>query len=101
MNKHLSHASLPNDLAVEPFDITVILGNLLDNAVEGASSSGSADPYIETTIEYTRGCLLICVRNTYDGRLNQSDGHLFSTKKDPSAHGIGIKNIKAMRPTIL
>ena len=90
------HASLPNDLAVEPFDITVILGNLLDNAVEGASSSGSADPYIETTIEYTRGCLLICVRNTYDGRLNQSDGHLFSTKKDPSAHGIGIKNIKAM-----
>ncbi len=84
---------IPENLSIDSFDITVILGNIIDNAIEAASES-IADKKLNIIMLYNRRRILVKVENTYSGRIVIKQGELQTTKSDSITHGIGLQNVK-------
>lgn len=74
------------------FELAVILGNLLDNAIEAAGRT--EEQLLRFRMEEDKGVLYIHVANRYNGKLHEKEGHLLSSKSDEKKHGIGLKNVK-------
>ena len=86
--------NVPAELMTKSFDINVILGNLLDNAVEAAQESGQG--WLKFVMRADRGVLLIHVENSF-GRAPVKKGDRFlTTKEDSGDHGIGLRNVERM-----
>ena len=84
---------VPDSLAVEPFDLNVILGNLLDNAVEGALRC--QDKKLVLNLRFDRGVFYIDIQNTYDGVVNQKSGGAYLTRKEQAdLHGLGLLAVR-------
>ncbi|WP_158095503.1 sensor histidine kinase [Massilimicrobiota sp. An134] len=83
---------IPADLKLNSFKMTVILGNLLDNAIE-ASLKLESNRRILINIKYDKGRLIINISNTFNGIINGTL-HKISTTKSSRKHGIGLKNIR-------
>ncbi len=86
--------TIPSNLSLNSFDITVLLGNLLDNAIEGCT--GCKEPHIELELAYAGGCMLIRVSNPYERMLSIKNGKLLSTKNDGKKHGYGMYGIHSI-----
>ncbi len=80
------------------FDINVLLGNLLENAIEAAGQTDKK--YLGLFITLKRGVLKIKIENSFDGshsrpQLQQGGNGAFPTTKPvKEQHGIGLKNVK-------
>ena len=74
------------------FELAVIMGNLLDNAIEAAVQT--KEKFLRFQMEEEKGVLYIQVANRYCGELLEKEGRLLSTKKDGEKHGFGLKNVK-------
>lgn len=83
--------NVPEKLNIRPFDLSVVLGNLLDNAIE--ASSNCIEKIIKISVELDRNVLYIRVSNSFDGRLNYVNGKLTTTKVDKENHGMGLNSI--------
>lgn len=82
-----------SDLPVRDDDVVTILGNLLDNAIEGAEKAD--DKLVRVKFVMEEGEVLIGVSNTYADEVQQiHSGDFISGKTDDMEnHGLGIKNI--------
>jgi len=82
----------PATLGIEASDLVIIIGNLLDNALEAVAKV--ADKRINITVAYQKGNLLIQVENTFDGtvKIDKKHGNLTTLKTD-DGHGYGLRNI--------
>lgn len=89
------HASvvLPAAIEVGTDDMVVILGNLLDNAIEACERMDSAK-YIKLLMSYEKGCILLSVKNSFDQVIRSDYGEFMTRKKEKSLHGLGIKSVK-------
>lgn len=83
---------VPMELTVPTFDIVVVLGNLLDNAIEAVSYV--EDRWIDIRAKYTKGRLIIEINNSYDGTLLRTSEGIVSRKEDKENHGMGIKSVE-------
>lgn len=91
------HVCVPQELDVPAFDWNIILGNLMDNAIEAARAS--KDKFLELKIHYQKGMLLLDIKNSYSGERVKSEGRYLSTKEydradESQVHGLGIKNVR-------
>ncbi len=86
--------NVPAKLPVKSFDINVILGNLLDNAIEAAQ--GSERKWMKFVMRADRGILLIHVANSFGEELRRNGKRFLSTKKDSGEHGVGLQNVRRM-----
>jgi hypothetical protein len=84
---------IPEKLEIPSFDMTVILGNLLDNAIKGVNKVNE-DPFINLKIKYDKGRLMIETDNPYTGEIKEEKGKILTTNKDKENHGIGLQSIK-------
>ena len=66
----LSELSIPMEMPFRGADISLIIGNLLENAVEGADKA-EGKKYIRFTMKYDRNNLLITVENSYTRGINK------------------------------
>jgi len=78
----------PVIINIEASDIVVILGNLLDNALEALSRVN--EKIINVYISYQKGNLLIRVENTFNGVVKKD----FATLKSGDGHGYGLSNVR-------
>lgn len=85
----------PKGLAIEEYDIAVIIGNAIDNAIE-ACEKYSGTPSIAISSEKAKNMLLIEVKNSISGgiTINPQTGFPVSTKKNRYEHGIGFLNMQ-------
>lgn len=84
----------PEQLKINPFDMSVVLTNALQNAIEAAE--GFEDPGIMITSVVRERFFIISVKNTVSGRVQLNEyGLPDTTKKDPG-HGYGLKNIRSI-----
>lgn len=87
--------AVPEGLEIEPFDISVLLGNLLDNANEALADSREKD--LEIRIWLDRGLLYIHISNSYDGKTEKAvrnGREIYQTRKeDKQLHGFGWQSI--------
>jgi sensor histidine kinase regulating citrate/malate metabolism len=87
--------NIPEQLYITSYDMSVILGNLLDNAIN-ACSKLEKDKRLDIKIKYKRGRLITKITNTYNGNLNYSGDNLITSYEDKENHGMGFKNIKSV-----
>ncbi len=81
----------PVGLAIDVFDISIILSNCLDNALRAAQT------YIRL-VGYVRGSMFFLeCENNYEGTVifDAVSGMPISTKLDSGIHGIGLGNVQA------
>ncbi len=84
---------IPENMAVDAFDLVVVIGNLMDNAIESLSKQKKGK--FEMEISYRQGLLFINAKNTYEGELIKKGNVLISTKKNAKEpHGIGLSNVR-------
>lgn len=78
-------------------DVTVILGNALENAREACIKRIAAgkSAYMQLKVLKQEQQLLIVLSNDFDGKLRKKDNVFLSSKKDTHLHGIGMKSIQA------
>ncbi|MGF9696871.1 MULTISPECIES: sensor histidine kinase [Paenibacillus] len=78
---------------IDRYDLCVVLGNMLDNAIEASKQVRHAeDRYILVSIHSTASALAIQIMNHVEQKLT----HLKSEKPNPEYHGIGLTNIARM-----
>ena len=87
------NVSIPSGLSFPSFDLTVILGNLIDNALE-AVAFVDEDPFIDFRINCSKGLMIIKISNPYKIAVNMENGKIITSKKDTANHGIGLKSVK-------
>lgn len=84
--------NIPEDLYLNNFNICVILGNLVDNAVREASKSEEKSLTIK--IQIKQEVLLIFIENSYSGKIVEKKNMLQTTQTELAIHGIGLENVK-------
>lgn len=81
--------SLPEKISLSDMDLAALLGNALDNALEG--TRGAAQPRISVRCKADKGLFMLRVENTMSGQVKPE---LATTKADKSAHGFGIPGMR-------
>ncbi len=81
--------SLPRDLPVADVDLCALLGNALDNAIEG--SRGGEARKITVRCKADKGLFMLRVENTLGGEVKPD---LATTKADKASHGFGIPGMR-------
>ena len=90
----------PQDLKIHSYDIGIILGNAVDNAVWACRKLKEKEPEAEAFIRFVsmqKGNLLVLkVENSFDGKLVRKPREEFpvTDKQDKENHGMGLVNIK-------
>lgn len=88
--------SVPKEINIDSNDLTSLLTNLLDNAIEAQNRDNLKDN-IELKIIYESSYLIINVTNhTHCAIKEGNDPVLKSTKSDRLNHGYGVKIIKSI-----
>lgn len=83
-------AAVPKELPISAVDLCVIIGNLLDNAIEACAAVPS--PWIRVYIGIHKEFFYISISNPMDGEVKKSGLRYLSTKTSPS-HGFGLVRI--------
>ena len=82
---------LPESSNIQSSDLSSVLFNILDNAIEACRSSESAEPYLSLSLTTSKGFLSILVRNSKNP---QTVFDHTTTKKDSLNHGLGLSIIE-------
>lgn len=86
---------IPSILPFQSGHLTIILGNLLENALEACQEIIDRRPYIELNISYEKEVFNVVIRNPYEGeRCLDRDGYFLTTKKNPTNHGLGLSSVE-------
>lgn len=86
---------IPEKLDISDMDITVILGNLLDNALRAIKKvkERGEESKLHLNLNYTKGRLILRIENSYLN-VNLVRGNFLTTKKDKKGHGLGLESVK-------
>lgn len=85
-------ASVPENIKISEIDLCVIIGNLLDNAMEACMKSDDKDKrFIRVYIGILKGQLYISVSNSVFGEVSKT-GKTYHTTKGEN-HGFGLMRV--------
>lgn len=85
---------LPHELFINVFDINIVLGNLIDNALEALKQCDERELIVRLT--YSKGVMFITIKNSFSGniKIDSNNRKLFTTKKDFKNHGLGLQSVQ-------
>lgn len=86
---------LPPELSVAEYDLCVLLGNLLDNAIEGCESQREGEErFLRIYVGVLKEQLYLSVTNSHGARIRKEGGRYRSTKSP--GRGLGIISIDSI-----
>lgn len=90
-NIHINaKATVPDNLKISEIDLCVIIGNLLDNAMEACMKQpNEADRFIRVYVGKFKEQLYISVSNSMAGEVQKS-GRIYLSTKNSATHGFGV-----------
>jgi len=92
---YIVKARIPSEAAVSDTDISVLFGNLLENALDACKAEITENKKIIIRAEDDGGSLCITADNAYSGALKYADdGNIISSKH--SGTGIGTQSVKSI-----
>ena len=83
---------MPQECAISSFDLCVIFSNLLSNAIE--ATENCVKKRIRLDLRHEEGIFMLCIKNTFDGKLVEKNGSIQTRKQDKEMHGYGLVNVK-------
>ncbi len=84
---------LPRENFINPFDISTIFSNALDNAIEAAVKSNDPERFIKVSTYIQGKCLFILIENSVEKDIKITGKEIETTKQNKEHHGFGLKNI--------
>lgn len=87
--------NIPKELKIPSFDITIIVGNLLDNALNAVKKLEN-NRCIDIKIKYTKNRLILKIVNSFEGIIIKENGKLITTHEDKNNHGLGLESVKTV-----
>ena len=92
---YIVKADIPENIPVSDTDISVLFGNLIENALDACKQEESDDKKIFIRADFSNNSLCITVDNTFTGTPKYgSDGALVSTKH--KGLGLGTRSVKSI-----
>ncbi len=85
--------SIPTEMNIIEDDMVIILGNILDNAIEACQKVENGRIHI--TGNYDRSVINIDITNSYNGEINKSDDVFVTSKDNKEEHGLGLLSVKS------
>ena len=82
---------VPGRIGMEAYEMNIILGNLLENAIDAAKKSFEKSLSLHIVVQ--KGVFVVCIRNSYSGKIIKVKEHFISTKQG-IGHGVGINNVR-------
>ena len=90
-------ATVPDKLTVSEVELCALIGNLLNNAIEGCLTlEKEEERFIRVYIGVLKGQLYISVTNSYLGIRTRENGKYRTTKDDSGSHGFGLLRIDSI-----
>lgn len=90
----LLELDVPHDCIVDGEEISICLGNLLDNAIEAVRDVEKDGRKIAIRIKVQSHNLYIEIRNPYESSRNRKGENYITTKSDVRSHGWGLQIIR-------
>ena len=84
--------SIPEELNILDFDINIVIGNLLNNAIEALKKSNHKKFFIK--IYFDKNILFIHMENSFEEKKKKKEDQIITTKQDEQNHGLGLKSIR-------
>ena len=92
---YIVKADIPNDIFVSDTDISVLFGNLIENALDACAEEQCSNRSIIIRAGLTGGSLCVTVDNTFTDTLRYTnDGELLSTKH--KGMGLGTRSVRSI-----
>lgn len=86
-------AVVPPNLSVSEIDLCVIIGNLLDNAMEACLKQPKEEErFIRVFIGMLKGQLYVSVMNSVGGEVRKN-GKIYQSTKGSASHGFGLMRL--------
>lgn len=86
---------LPAELPFLGGHLTIVFGNLLDNALEACREVEEGKRCVTLDATYEKEVLMVVVTNPYRGeRRKNRAGKYVTTKKDRKSHGLGLSSVE-------
>ncbi len=83
---------MPKECRINEFDLCVLFGNILDNALEACGRMRSGEcRFIDIQARTVKKCFLLEVKNSMDRTEKYTER--FTNKGDSQEHGIGLLNV--------
>ena len=83
---------MPKGCCINEFDLCVLFGNILDNALEACGRMQRSEcRFINIQAKTVKKCFLLEVKNSMDRMEKYAEG--FTNKGDSQKHGIGLLNV--------
>lgn len=88
--------TIPDELPFQETDLSSLLMNLIDNAIEAAEQVMPVqDRYLSICMNMKAGYLSVVCKNTFTGELKTDHhGNLLTIKEDKLSHGFGYSQMK-------
>lgn len=84
---------LPQDISISDPDLTVLFGNLLENACEGCMTVPAGQRQIQLRGEIlNQNSFVFTLDNTFSGKVQMEKGRFLSSKQEE--HGIGLRSVQ-------
>jgi hypothetical protein len=86
---------VPEDLGQIPDnDMSIIVGNLFENAIEACQFVDENKRFIRMTSKVVKRRLTLVIDNSFDGTYTERDGEFYSRKRE--GKGVGISSVRAV-----
>ncbi len=91
-------ADIPPALAVADFDVCIILGNVLENAIEACRRMTEGERFISLHIKQIGRMLVLTLDNSHDGIVKASAASeaLLSRKRSGDEEGVGLTSVRSI-----
>ncbi len=84
-------ATVPDNISISDIDLSVLIGNLMDNAMEACAQLPEAERFIRVYIDVIKQQLYISVINSMPGKARKKGARFLSDKE--GHHGFGLLRI--------
>jgi sensor histidine kinase YesM len=85
---------VPASLPFESGHLAIILGNLVENALEACRDILDGKGFICLDISYAKDIFQLCIKNNYQTKRKKDNiGRFLTTKGDTIYHGLGLSSI--------
>ncbi|WP_243009026.1 GHKL domain-containing protein [Clostridium sp. AM58-1XD] len=86
--------SLPSDLKLEGWNLGVLFGNLLENAIDASEKLPKEWRTVKVYSKISKGNLLLTVKNSWNGEFSISGDQIYSTKHE--GKGTGLSSVRSL-----
>lgn len=87
---------IPPQVGISDLDLCIVLGNLLENALEGSRRVAQDEQVLHLHLKQHGEMLLLTLDNRFDGSLHYREGTLLSHKRGGAVEGIGLQSVRAI-----